>query len=211
MFEKSIAVAAIERLLKENYSPNYRDEDENVGNGIVLLLARINDKEQTTQSILDETVRTIHRFFDFQYISIGLKDGDGNFRYKVTSGVTEAARKALLSMSISEAEFEDQTIYPFTSVSETTKFFMSEYEPYRSDEVLTYSRPKLLSQARKHPDDMLVGDYIEFYLRNRSNEVIGYIEVGEPRSEKLPNRRSIVWLELIASLLGAVLSGRLEG
>lgn len=69
----------------------------------------------------------------------------------------------------------------------------------------------MLSKPREHQDDMLSGDYIDFFFRNRSNEIIGFIEVGETRSCKLPGVGTIIWLELIATLLGVVLSDRLGG
>lgn len=211
MLGKSSAVAPMEKLLRENYSPVYRDEEENVSGAIESLLARINGRKETRESILDETVRTIHRAFDFQSITIALRDSDGMYRYKVASGVSAESKKALLSICYSEADILDESTYPHTSISDITKFFMSENEPYEPGEVMAFSRPKMLSQTREHPDDMLSGDYIDFLLRNRSDEIIGYIEVGEPRSNKLPKRSEIKWLELIATLLGGALCDRLEG
>ena len=211
MLGKSSAIAAMEKLLRENYSPVYRDEKENVASAIEFFLARINARGETAQSILDETVKTIHRSFNFQYISIALRDKDGIYRYKVASGVSAISKKTLFSLCISETDLLDQSAYPNTSTSDITTFFMSENEPYKPDEALSFPRPQMLSQVREHPDDMLEGDFIEFFFRNRSNRIIGFIEVGEPRSKQLPKREIITWLELIATLLGAVLCDRVEG
>ena len=40
------------------------------------------------------------------------------------------------------------------------------------------------------------------------NEVIGYFELASTRGKKLPTRESIRWLELIATLLGMMISKR---
>jgi len=211
MLGKLSAVAAMEKVLRDRYSPVSRDEEENLSGAIESLIARINDRKKTTQSILDETVRTIHRSFEFQYISILLRDNDGIYRFKVATGVSDISKKTLFSICLSAADLLDQSTYPNTSISNITKFFMSENEPYRPDEIMTFSRPKMLSRIREHPDDMLEGDFIEFFFSNRSNEVIGFIEVAEPRSGKLPKMGTIIWLELIATLLGAILCDRLGG
>jgi len=58
---------------------------------------------------------------------------------------------------------------------------------------------------------MIAKDFINIFFKNRSKEIIGYIEVSDPRSGKMPKRGTIVWLELIATLLGACLCDRLEG
>lgn len=211
MLGRSSVTAAMEELLRKNYSPVYRDEKENVVSGIEFLLARINDKKETTQSILSETAKAIHRSFGFQDISIALRDADHIFRYKLVTGLSAESKKALLAKAYSESEVLDESVFPYTSVSDITKFFMSENEPYNPDDTMTYFRPKMLSQTRGHPGDMLPGDYIDFFFRNRSNEIIGFIEVGETRSGKLPESVMIIWLELIATLLGAILCDRLEG
>ncbi|MDH4122697.1 MAG: hypothetical protein OEV21_01220 [Thermoplasmata archaeon] len=205
------AITAMEKILRERYSPVSRDEEENLSDAIESLLARINDRRKTTQSILDETMRMIHRSFDFQYISILLRDNDGIYRYKVATGVSDISKKTLLSICLSEADLLDQSTYPSTSISNITKFFMSENEPYRPGEEMAFSRPKMLSRIRESPDDMLEGDFIEFFFRNRSNKIIGFIEAADSRNGKLPKRGTIIWLELIATLLGAILCDRLEG
>lgn len=204
-------VAEMERLLKDNYSPVHRNDDENVSRAIELLMGYINDRRKTTQSILEETVRMIHRSFEFQSLSIALRDSDRKFRYKAVSGLSAESKKVLLSLSYSESDVLDESTFPHTSISDITKFFMSENEPYQPEEVMTFFRPKMLSQTREHPDDMLPGDYIDFFFRNRSNEIMGFIEVGETRTGKLPGVSTIIWLELIATLLGDVLCKRLGG
>lgn len=211
MIGRSSVTAAMEGLLRKNYSPVYRDDKENVIRSIEFLLSQINDRKEKTQSILAETVKAIHRSFGFQDISIALRDSDRIFRYKIVTGLSSESTKVLLTKAYSESEVLDESRFPYTSVSDITKFFMSENEPYNPDDTMTYFRPKLLSQTRGRPDDMLPGDYIDFFFKNRSNEAIGFIEVGETRSGKLPDRSMIMWLELIATLLGAILCDRLEG
>lgn len=211
MLEKSSAVAATEKFLKDYYSPVQRNNNEKVSGAIASLMEAINDRRKATQWIFEETVRVIHRSFEFQSLSIALRDHDRNFKYVTTTGISEEAKKVLFSLRYSESELFDESVFPHTSISDITKFFMSENEPYQPGEEITFFRPVMLSKRRESPDEMLPGDYIDFVFRNRSNEIMGFIEVGETRTNRLPERSTIIWLELLATLLGAVLCNRLGG
>lgn len=138
MLEKSSAVAAMERLLRDHYSPVHRNDDENISGAIELLLGEINDRRKTTQSILEETLRMIHRSFDFQSLSIAVRDRDRVYKYNAVAGISDEARKVLLSIRYSESDLLDESIFPHTSISDITKFFMSENEPYQPGEVVTF-------------------------------------------------------------------------
>ena len=210
MIGKSSALSVTEKLLRDNYSRISRDEDEDAFSAVESLIAHINGMEPI-HSVLIETMKTIHRSFDFQFIAIALRNNDGNYRYKVSSGLSSESEKALFSISYSPADLLNESIYPHTSISDITKFFMSEDEPYTPNEIATFSRPNMLTRTRESPDNMIARDFIDIFFKNRSKEIIGFIEVSEPRSGKLPKRGTIVWLELIATLLGAYLCDRLEG
>ena len=211
MIGKPSALSAIEELLRDNYSPISRDADENAFSAVESLIAYIKDRRKPIRSVLSETIRTIHRSFDFQYIAIALRNIDGNYRYKASSGLSTESEKVLFSLSYSQADLLDESKYPYTSISDITKFFMSEDEPYTLSEIATFPRPNILARTRESPDDMIAKDFINIFFKNRSKEIIGYIEVSDPRSGKMPKRGTIVWLELIATLLGACLCDRLEG
>jgi hypothetical protein len=55
---------------------------------------------------------------------------------------------------------------------------------------------------------MIEGDYIDFYMLDPEKEIIGWIEVSNPRDGKLPNSKTIRWLEIIASAAGAIVFER---
>jgi len=65
MIGKSSALSVTEKLLRDNYSRISRDEDEDAFSAVESLIAHINGMEPI-HSVLAETMRTIHRSFDFQ-------------------------------------------------------------------------------------------------------------------------------------------------
>ena len=156
-------------------------------------------------TILTDAAKLIHRNFEFQYVSIAMKDPtDEKFRYVVALGLIPSAEAAYKEIRYSHADLFDESVFPSTKVSTYTHFYMSEDAPYKPGEEKSYNRPNQLSVERANPDDMLEGDYIDVFMQGYLREVTGYFELAGTRSEKLPSKVTIRWMELIASLLSAI-------
>lgn len=201
------AVIETERILKEGYSGNPKDANENFMSAIVSLIQRSVGQE-SLDSVLKDTVRTVHRLFDFQFVSISLKERDGMFRYKAQLGLTAEQEKTYFEIAYSTEDLFDDSSFPSTAVSDLSRFYMSENSPYKESEVGSYARPTHLADKRARADDMIEGDYIDVYIKDWKKEVVGYFELASTRSKKLPSRSNIKWLELIATLLGILISKR---
>jgi len=201
------AVIETERILREEYSGSPKDQNENIMSAVISLASR-SISEESVENILRDALRNVHRLFDFQDVAIALKDRDGMFRYKVQLGLSAEAEKKYFEIVYSPEDLFDDTYFPSTAVSEVTRFYMSENAPYKSDEVGSYGRPMHIADKRMMANDMVEGDYIDIYIRDWKNEVIGYFELAATRSKKLPTRDTIRWVELIATLLGMLISKR---
>jgi hypothetical protein len=201
------AVIETERILKEGYSGNPKDADENLMSAIISLTQRSVGQE-SLDPVLKDTVRTVHRLFDFQFVAISLKERDGLFRYKAQLGLTMDQEKSYFDITYSPEDLFDDSSFPSTAVSDLTRFYMAENSPYKESEVGSYARPTHLADKRARADDMVEGDYIDIYIKDWKKEVIGYFELASTRGKKLPSRSNIRWLELIATLLGVLISKR---
>jgi hypothetical protein len=200
-------VNATEKLLREHYSGTPKDPNENIMFSISSLIGRSVGQE-SVDVILKDALRTMHRLFDFQFVAISMKDRDEVFRYKVQLGLTVESEQKYFAIEYTPADLFDDTSFPSTSVSDITRFYMAENSPYKESEVGSYARPTHLSDKRSRADDMVEGDYIDIYIRDWKNEVIGYFELASTRGKKMPTRESIRWLELIATLVGMLVSKR---
>lgn len=201
------AVNDTERILRTEYSATPKDPTENIMSAVMSLASR-SVGEGSVENILRDVLRNVHRLFDFQDVAIAIKDRDGIFRYKVQLGLSVEAEKKYFEIEYSPADLFDDTSFPSTGVSEITRFYMAENAPYKVEEVASYSRPTHLADKRMIANDMVEGDYIDIYIRDWKNEVIGYFELAATRGKKLPTRDTIRWLELIATLLGMIISKR---
>lgn len=195
----------ISKLIRERYSALKQEEKDPIVDGIGQFLKMAMSPKTPMTSILTEAAKLIHRNFEFQYISIAIKDpADEMFRYVVAFGLTPSAETAYKEIRYSHADLFDESVFPSTKISPYTHFYMSEDAPYKPGEEQSYGRPSQLGAARKNPDDMLEGDYIDVFMQGYLRDVIGYFELAGTRSEKLPTKTTIRWMELIASLLSAI-------
>jgi hypothetical protein len=204
------AVIETERMLREGYSGSPKDQNENIMSAVISLASR-SISEESVDNILRDALRNVHRLFDFQDVAIALKDRDGMFRYKVQLGLSAEAEKTYFEIVYSPSDLFDDASFPSTAVSEITRFYMAENSPYKANEIGSYARPTHITDKRTMANDMIEGDYIDIYIRDWKNEVIGYFELAATRGKKLPTRDTIMWIELIATLLGMLISKKVGG
>jgi hypothetical protein len=195
----------ISKLIRERYSAIKREEKDSIVDGIGQFLKMAMSPKTLMSSILTDAAKLIHRNFEFQYVSIAIKDpADEKFRYVVAIGLTPSAEAAYKEIRYSHADLFDESAFPSTKVSAYTHFYMSEDAPYKPGEEKSYSRPSQLGVARGSPDEMLEGDYIDVFMQGYVRDITGYIELAGTRSGKLPTKATIRWMELISSLLSAI-------
>jgi len=204
MLEKSDIVLQTEAILRQRYSFIPKNKSEEAIIGISNFLDRYIPGVIADKTFQIDLMKTIHRIFDFQFGGIAVRDPDGMYRMKISYGLTSESEKSYKQLTFSPNDLFDESNYPSTATSDITRFYMSETDPYKLNEISTYSRPQMMNQKRAAPDDMLENDYIDIYIKGNRDEILGYLELGVTRSGKLPSKSSIKWLETIAILLGLI-------
>lgn len=195
----------VSRLIRERYSAAGRSDNEPILESAGQFLKIAMSPKTPTHAILTEIAKMIHHSFEFQYVSIAIKDPtDDKFRYVVAIGLTPSAEAAYKEIRYTIGDLFDESSFPSTKVSSYTHFYMSEDSPYKPGEEKSYSRPSQLSIERPSPDDMIEGDYIDVFMQGYVRDIIGYIELAGTRSGKMPARTTIRWIELIASLISTI-------
>jgi|YelNatPaOPRAMG01_1025707.scaffolds.fasta_scaffold06713_7 hypothetical protein len=169
---------------------------------IVRVLRGLQKQPFRLDEFLNETAQFIYRQLNIQSLSISVKDVDGKFRYHAFAGLRKASEEALKKCVYSEHELFDPSKYPHTTISVYTKLFLAENNPYAPGEEETYNRPLMLQQTRKEIDDSIEGDYLDILIFDSKNEVCGYIEISGTKDGKLPDAKTIKWLEVTGSIIG---------
>jgi hypothetical protein len=210
MLEKSEILGKMLDILRKDYRGFPKDRDENAMIAVASFVTRSIDSE-SPEKIAKEALTVIHRLFDFQYVYIALKDKDGTFRYVAQLGLPKDREAVLFNLRYTKEDVFDESTYPSTQLSDLTRFYMSESRPFREDEIGTFGRPAKIAERRLSPDEMIEADYFDVFITDWNRETIGWIELSMTRSRKLPDRTTIAWIELIATLMGMIISEKSGG
>jgi len=158
-------------------------------------------------TFLNAVAQYIYRQLNIHSLSIGIRDsGDGCYRYIAFAGLRKQAEDTLRKCVYTKQDFLDPKKYPGYSISKYTKLFLAENNPYAPGEEESYNRPLMLTQSRKSFDDTIEGDYLDIMILDNRHNVIGWIEISGTKLGKLPGATTIYWLELVASIIGMVMT-----
>ena len=185
------------------------NEDEVIRSEIIGLLDRAKTPMQQLDNFLHDVARTVHKLFDFKEVCVGIQDSsDQMFRYKVCLGFRGGAQDVRKKISYSSQEMTDENLYPSTQVGKRTRFYLSENQPFKDSERESFNQPSNLGKERGSENLMVEGDYIDIFMLDHEKDIIGWLEVSNPKDGKWPDKKTIRWLELIASIAGIVVFQR---
>jgi hypothetical protein len=196
----------IELAMKQQYIQIPADEDGKIIDGIQKFMIAAQQQPATFRRIIHEAALMIYRVFPFKEITIGLKSPvDGRYRYEEIVGHSKTAEQALKQLAYTYEEFFSAKDYPAIRLSKFTELALVEEQPFLEHEKETYNRPILLSGVRNSTNDFVEGDYLDVYMYDSNDVMIGWIELSLTKDGKLPSMRIIKWLELFASVLSIIL------
>ena len=195
----------VERRLRMEYLYSQKDPTRKTLDKIQSLLTHHQEGRRSLTDFLQDTADTINRLFWLKEVTIGLKDPDGKYRYKVMCGLRADAWEAHRHLAYSLEEFSDPRYYKGRQVSKHTKVFLAEDKPFVDGEEDTFTRPILLKAKRSSSEDCIEGDYLDTHILGENGELIGWIEVSGTKNGKFPDAVTIRWIEVLASFLGIII------
>ncbi|MDH3365438.1 MAG: hypothetical protein OEM29_05490 [Thermoplasmata archaeon] len=156
---------------------------------------------------LQSAADVIRDRFWVKEVTMGLRSrSDGLYRYEVMSGLSDASWEAHRQLAYTLEQFEDPERYVFAQISNRTRLFLAEDNPYDKDEEGTFNRELMLKSSRKSLDETIEGDYIDVRILGKGGVLLGWIEISGTTDGKFPDVHSIKCLELLASVLGIALT-----
>lgn len=195
-----------ERFILEKYASDRQEPFERCLRMILKFLNDSKNVERDSKSILADALTTIQSFTKFRECTIGLRDPDGLYRFKAFVGFNDEARKAREELAYSDDDMKDIAFYRPVIICRFAMFHLSERKPYKPGMERTYNNPELLDAPRKHPGDMIEGDYLEIMIRGKEQEILGWLELSGTADGKLPTREEVLKVEFFSSCLAPVIS-----
>ncbi|MEM2839424.1 MAG: hypothetical protein QXE18_04980 [Thermoplasmata archaeon] len=204
-------VTVIAKNLKSEYNSLAGTDEIRMMQGLQSII-ELHYRKLNLKSMLHEVALIMHRLFPFRELSIGIKSPtDGLYRYVELIGFAPAAKSEHLKLSYTYEQMYDQKEYPYITISKYSLFRYAEREPGEEiSEKESFSRPSLLSATRKSEDEMLEADYFDIFIFGEKDDLIGWIEVAQPKEGLIPPMRTIRWLELFAIAIAPYLEQELQ-
>jgi hypothetical protein len=193
--------------IEGNYSPIPRDVDEKIIDNIVSLTELAMDKKQSLNAILEQAAKLIFRHFDFREVSVGLKSRTSMiYKYEVFLGYRPDITDGLRKLRYTHEDMVSQDRFPNIKTGRLSE--LNPVEGLPDEEKILFNRPFQLSLTRGASDDFHEGDYLDVWMLGPNKQLIGWFELSDPASGKLPPRRTIRWIELIASICASIVIQR---
>jgi len=197
----------IGRKLRFEYQYGHHDDNEKILKKVQSLCSSLLRSKITSRELLMEAAQIIYHDLRIREVSVGLRSpSDGLYRYVLMAGMRPNVWEAHKGLTYSYSDFFDNGRWRGTNISIQSRLMLAEDEPYAEGEELTYDKRMSLKNKRKSLDESIEGDYIDVHIHGLNNDLIGWIEVSGTWDGKIPNSRTVKWIELIASLVGAALA-----
>lgn len=204
MDEESFSSNDFKRHVAKKYSRLSENEDERIMEAIIDLISQDQGGIERMQPFLKNVANLILRRFEFRTVNIGLKDpSDGKYRYVVSVGFSDVASAAMKNIAYTRKDMFDDTKFPAIKFGRNVEF--SSVADEDETEWSTISLPSKIREPRTSIDQMTEGDYFHIGLHAGRNDLIGWIELGKTNDGKLPDRKTIKWLELISTTIARII------
>jgi hypothetical protein len=197
----------IGRRLKFEYAYAPKDIGDKYIESIQNLIKSALRPTTTVDDLLKDVARIVYQQFRIREITIGLLDpNDGRYKYRAMMGLKESTWDAHRGLSYTRDDFFDASKYTGTVISDYSKLLLAEDEPYLNGEEKTFDRNTFVKSKRKSLMDSIEGDYLDITINGPSGNLIGWIEISGTWTGKLPDVSTIRWMELLACILGSLLT-----
>jgi hypothetical protein len=195
----------VERKLRTEYLYGQKDPTRKILDKFQSVVSRFREGGLELNVLLQDVADTVNRQFWLKEVTIGLKDADGKYRYKVMCGLRPDAWEAHKQLAYTLEEFTDPRYYKGRALSKYTKLFLAEDKPFVDGEEETFTRPILLKAIRATAEDCIEGDYLDTHIFGDRGELVGWIEISGTKDGKFPDPVAIRWIELFALFIGTAM------
>ncbi len=197
------------RKLTYDYAFAHKDLSNRILDTLGKLTSDGLNHDKDLVQLLNDVAKMIDKHLQIRTTTIGIRDPtDGRYRYVAMSGLSDDQWQAHKVLSYSRQDFFDPHKYRSSRISDLTLVFLVEDSPYNPDEVTTYNSRLSSAMVRRSAEDCNEGDYFDIHIMGPGNDLLGWIEISGTNHGKMPDANVLRWIEMIARVLGLVLTSR---
>jgi hypothetical protein len=192
--------------MKFEYSRGAWTPSTKVLDAVTRLCWQLENRDMTADAMIREVANSITKHLGIASVAIATRDPlDKLYRYKAVIGLDDQAVRDFMRIVYTKEQLMDANTYPSYEISSRTRLYLGEDHPYAPGEEFGYKRPGLLGMNRGSLTENLEADYLDFYFPGADGDIAGFIETSGTKFRQLPDTSTILWIELIASILGHAL------
>ncbi|UCE90951.1 MAG: GAF domain-containing sensor histidine kinase [Methanobacteriota archaeon] len=164
--------------------------------------------------LLGDVLKTLAQLLGIRRAVIGVKDEDrGTFVVKAVHGypdenvegikkVEYAIERIHHMLSPDASRYSESPVHWRRKVGRNTYYAPAESIKRQPEDDVYYPEEELISHPRKSRAHWHALDYLDTFIFDREGEVIAYIEILQPRDDRVPDAETIEVIEIFASLVG---------
>ena len=164
--------------------------------------------------LLDDVLRTLAQLLGIKRATIGVRnEAGGTFVVKAVLGYpkenVEGIKKVEYSIERVEYMLDPETTRRANSpirwrkkIGRRTYYVPAESVEREPEDAIYYPESDLISHPRKSKAHWHALDYMDTFIFDREDVVIAYIEILQPRDDRIPDAETIEVIEIFASLVG---------
>jgi signal transduction histidine kinase len=151
-------------------------------------------------ALLRRIVKVVSETFGIAKVHIGIREKDtGLFAVRATYGFSPEAEARIKKVKYT-LERMNSDLRPEFKIGRNAYYLAAEvWEPTEED-LMFVGRPERMDRARKAPNEWHEMDYIDFLLYEKDGTLLGYLELDEPKDDKVPSEETIRMIEVFADL-----------
>ncbi|OGS41913.1 MAG: hypothetical protein A3K67_01515 [Euryarchaeota archaeon RBG_16_62_10] len=195
--------AEVGKKLRRDYSFGHKEQIDRALEAVLNVLEKARTVRSSNSELLREAAKAIYHEFHIREVAIGLLDlDDGLYKYVAMYGMRPEVWGAHSNLTYTYDDFYDPARWKGTVISNYSKLLLAEDMPYTNGEEKTYDKQLMRKSRRRTETDSIEGDYMDIHIYGPDHALLGWIEVSGTWDAKIPDARTVRWLEVVASVIG---------
>lgn len=169
------------------------------------------------EHLLDDVLRTLAQLLGIRRAVIGVRNEDrGTFVVQAVHGYPKESVEGIMKVEYEidrvrhmldpdVSRYSDSSIRWRKKVGRSTYYVPAESVEREPDDDVYYPEEDAISHPRKSKAHWHALDYMDTFIFDREDVPIAYIEILQPRDDRIPDAETIEVIEIFASLVGIAL------
>lgn len=154
----------------------------------------------SVDTLLQKIVRTVSETFGLAAVTIGIRNKDtGLFELRAVHGFVPSLEEQIRKVKYTK-ERMIRDLRPEFLIGRNTYYVPGEAWDLEDEDHLFVRHPERSNAVRRAADEWQENDYIDFLMYEKSGELLGFLEIDEPESHKVPDDNTLKAIEIFSDL-----------